>query len=39
MRSMSYKYISRKITNDIMNQTWKNGAASSAAPPTFRTLS
>ena len=37
--SGNYKYISRKITNDIMNQTWKNGAASSAAPPTFRTLS
>ena len=31
--SGNYKYISRKITNDIMNQTWKNGAASSAAPP------
>ena len=36
--SGNYKYISRKITNDIMNQTWKNGAASSAEPPYIQNI-
>lgn len=36
--SGNYKYISRKITNDIMNQTWKNGAASSAENPYIQNI-
>ena len=36
--SGNYKYISRKITNDIMNQTWKNGAAASAENPYIQNI-
>ena len=36
--SGNYKYISRKITNDIMDQTWKNGAAASAENPYIQNI-
>lgn len=36
--SGNYKYISRKITNDIMNQTWKIGSQSSAENPYIQNI-
>lgn len=36
--SGNYKYISRKITNDIMNQTWKTESASSAENPYVQNI-
>ncbi len=34
----NYKYISRKITNDIMNQTWKTESASSSENPYIQNI-
>lgn len=36
--SGNYKYISRKITNDIMNQTWKTGSQPSAENPYVQNI-
>ena len=36
--SGNYKYISRKITNDIMSQTWKTESASSAVNPYIQNI-
>ena len=36
--SGNYKYISRKITNDIMNQTWKTDSRSSSVNPYIQNV-
>ncbi len=36
--SGNYKYISRKITNDIMNQTWKNESRSASENPYIQNI-
>ncbi|MDE6945168.1 TetR/AcrR family transcriptional regulator C-terminal domain-containing protein [Bacteroides congonensis] len=36
--SGNYKYISRKITNDIMNQTWKTDSQSSSVNPYIQNV-
>ena len=36
--SGNYKYISRKITNDIMNQTWKTDSKSSSEDPYIQNI-
>lgn len=36
--SGNYKYISRKITNDIMNQTWKADSKSSSEDPYIQNI-
>lgn len=36
--SGNYKYISRKITNDIMNQTWKTELKSSSGNPYIQNI-